>query len=314
MALIAKIERAEALRNIDGILKETAAIMVARGDLGIEVPLERLALEQKSLVRQGQLGRTHGHRRDPDAHEHGERPAPHRAEATDVANAVLDGADAVMLSEESAVGEYPKEAVAWLDRIARATEPAIERGRFTETDAASSPEAWVAESAVRLATQTHAAAIVTPTHSGRTALLVARHRPRAPVLGVLLLPGDPTSPRAGVGGPDLLVPPAPVAPGDASSGRGDRPPARDPAGQGPRAHRRLPRGGAAHEPAHRSRGRLTAGERTGPSSRCAVCRSTKNRSGSRAMVIAPAKIHAAVHPSGPVRYPKPMAIALPTST
>jgi pyruvate kinase len=181
VALIAKIERADALRNIDGILREAAAIMVARGDLGIEVPLERLALEQKSLVRRANAAGRTVIVATQMLMSMVNAPRPTRAEATDVANAVLDGADAVMLSEESAVGEYPKEAVAWLDRIARATEPAIDRGRFLEIEAASSPDAWVAESAVRLAAQTRAAAIVTPTHSGRTALLVARHRPRSPV-------------------------------------------------------------------------------------------------------------------------------------
>jgi pyruvate kinase len=181
VGLIAKIERAEALAHLDDILREAEAIMVARGDLGIEVPLERLALEQKALVRRAtEAGRTVIVATQMLL-SMVSSPRPTRAEATDVANAVLDGADAVMLSEESAVGEYPVEAVRWLDRIARATEPAIDRERFARVPATASPEAFVAESAVRLAAATRAGAIVTPTHSGRTARLVARHRPRTPV-------------------------------------------------------------------------------------------------------------------------------------
>ena len=129
VGLIAKIERAEALKSIDGILKDSDGIMVARGDLGIEVPLERLALEQKDLV-----ARANGAGRFVIVATQVllsmvESPRPTRAEATDVANAVLDGADAVMLSEETAIGRYPNEAVGWLDRIMRATEPSFDPRR-----------------------------------------------------------------------------------------------------------------------------------------------------------------------------------------
>jgi pyruvate kinase len=181
VGVIAKIERREALGNIDGILDEADGIMVARGDLGIEVPLERLALEQKMLIRR--------------ANERGKTvivatqmllsmvssPRPSRAEATDVANAVLDGTDVMMLSEESAVGDYPLEAVEWLRRIAGATEPALAESLTDRSVAHRSPEDFLAESAVRLATETGATAIVTPTHSGRTARLVARHRPKSEI-------------------------------------------------------------------------------------------------------------------------------------
>jgi pyruvate kinase len=181
VGIIAKIERAEALRHLDSILAEADGLMVARGDLGIEVPLERLALEQKSLVlRANRAGRlvivatqmllsmvT--------------SPRPTRAEATDVANAVLDGADCLMLSEESAIGRYPSESVAWLARIAAATEPAIDREHFAGPGDAPSSEEFIAGSAVRLAEQNGASALAVPTHSGRTARLVARHRPSAAV-------------------------------------------------------------------------------------------------------------------------------------
>jgi pyruvate kinase len=181
VGLIAKVERAEALRHIDAILQQADGIMVARGDLGIEVPLERLALVQKMLIRRANIAGRTVIVATQMLLSMVNSPRPTRAEATDVANAVLDGADAVMLSEESAVGQYPSEAVAWLDRIARATEPAIDRERFAQAPRPLRAEAVVAESAVRLAALTRAVAIVTPTHSGRTARLVARHRPRAPV-------------------------------------------------------------------------------------------------------------------------------------
>ena len=187
VGIIAKIERAEALVSIEGILRETDGIMVARGDLGIEVPLERLALEQKMLVRRANAAGRFSIVATQMLLSMLSSPRPTRAEATDVANAVLDGADAVMLSEESAVGQYPIEAVRWLDRIARTTEgefdprPGREMIRFGETAGA---ELSVARAAVDLAENVRARAIVTPTHSGRTARHIAALRPSCPVLAL----------------------------------------------------------------------------------------------------------------------------------
>jgi pyruvate kinase len=190
VGLIAKIERAEALRSIEGILADCDGIMVARGDLGIEVPLERLALEQKRLVR---LANAHGRFVIVATQmllSMMDSPRPTRAEATDVANAVLDGTDAVMLSEESAVGHYPVEAVQWLGRIAAATDssfdarPVREAIRAVAARAPPAADRSVAEAAVTLAEGVGARAIVTPTHSGRTARLVAGLRPSCPVLAL----------------------------------------------------------------------------------------------------------------------------------
>ncbi|HUI38215.1 MAG TPA: pyruvate kinase, partial [Thermoplasmata archaeon] len=171
----------------DRILSVADGIMVARGDLGIEVPLERLALEQKRLV-------THANAANRVVIVATQMllsmitsPRPTRAEATDVANAVLDGADAVMLSEESAVGHYPVEAVNWLDRICRTTEAAAARGELTIRVPPSrdrAQERSVADAAVDLAASMRAGAIVTPTHSGRTARLVASRRPSTPVVAL----------------------------------------------------------------------------------------------------------------------------------
>jgi pyruvate kinase len=187
VGLIAKIERAVALDHIDEILDASDGIMVARGDLGIAVPLERLALEQKRLIARANAK----HRSVIVATQvllsmvNSSRPT--RAEATDVANAVLDGADAVMLSEESAVGRYPVDAVGWLDRICRATESAAARGQVVLHRTAEPTrvvEQSVAQAAVELAESARAVAIVVPTHSGRTARLVASRRPTMPVIAL----------------------------------------------------------------------------------------------------------------------------------
>jgi len=187
VGIIAKIERREALGEIRGILAAADGIIVARGDLGIEVPLERLALEQKSLLREANSAGRFAIVATQMLLSMLDSPRPTRAEATDVANAVLDGADAVMLSEESAIGRYPVEAVEWLARIAEATEPAfdptgVRLARARRGD--GEEERTVASAAVQLAEGVRARAIVTPTHSGRTAGLVAALRPTCPILAL----------------------------------------------------------------------------------------------------------------------------------
>ncbi len=188
VGLIAKIERAEALAAIDGILTDSDGIMVARGDLGIEVPLERLAVEQKRLIHLANARGRFVIVATQMLLSMVDSPRPTRAEATDVANAVLDGTDAVMLSEESAVGHYPVEAVQWLDRITATTEVTFsprstrERIRTAQAGQPVSMQQSVASAAVNLAESVGARAIVTPTHSGRTARLVASLRPSCPVV------------------------------------------------------------------------------------------------------------------------------------
>jgi len=187
VGIIAKIERAEALEHIDRILDAADGIMVARGDLGIEVPLEQLALEQKSLVRRANAAGKFVIVATQMLLSMLTSPRPTRAEATDVANAVLDGADAVMLSEESAIGNFPIESVEWLARIAEATEPSFDPRPVRDLRGGSGSkesERSVAAAAVQLAESVGARALVTPTHSGRTARLVAALRPRTPVLAL----------------------------------------------------------------------------------------------------------------------------------
>lgn len=192
VALIAKIERAEALQHIEGILAEADALMVARGDLGIEVALERLATIQKSLVRRANAAAKPVIVATQMLLSMVTNPRPTRAEATDAANAILDGADVLMLSEETAVGQYPVEAVGWLDRIARSTEEAVwkgEAGFSAAAPAEPTTEQSIAAAAVRLADSLSAAAIVTPTHSGRTARLVSARRPQSPIVALASRPG-----------------------------------------------------------------------------------------------------------------------------
>jgi pyruvate kinase len=187
VGLIAKIERAEALERIDEIVRVADGIMVARGDLGIEVPLERLAIEQKALIAAANASHKPVIVATQMLLSMVSSARPTRAEATDVANAVLDGADAVMLSEESAIGQFPAESVEWLDRICRATEDAVRSGAVGRTIPPVTPRSTdksVADSAVRLAESVRAAAIVTPTHSGRTPRLVSSARPPCPILAV----------------------------------------------------------------------------------------------------------------------------------
>ena len=186
--LIAKIERGQAAENCDEIVSEaTGGIMVARGDLGIEVPLAQVPIVQKRLIRAAG-------RRSKAAITATQMLAsmvtarrPTRAEVTDAANAIYDGTDAVMLSEETAVGRHPVEAVEVMDDIARATEPDLPYGEwlFRRTDQATQDVAdSVAQSAVGAVYRLGLRAMVVPTTSGRTARLVSAHRPNVPVLAI----------------------------------------------------------------------------------------------------------------------------------
>ena len=184
--LIAKIEKQQAAENAEEIVSAASGgIMVARGDLGIELPLEQLPVVQKRLIRAaGQRSKSAITATQMLASMVTER-RPTRAEVTDVANAIYDGSDAVMLSEETAVGRHPVEAVRTMDRIARATEPDLRYGEwlFTRTDQTTQDVAdSVAQSAVGAVYRLNLAAMVVPTTSGRSARLVSAHRPKVPVL------------------------------------------------------------------------------------------------------------------------------------
>ncbi|MEZ5076698.1 MAG: pyruvate kinase [Solirubrobacterales bacterium] len=186
--LIAKVERQQAAENVAEIVAEaTAGIMVARGDLGIEVPLAEVPVLQKRTIRAAGLVSKAAITATQMLASMVTARRPTRAEVADVANAIFDGTDAIMLSEETAVGQHPVEAVAVMDRIARATEPDLPYGSwlFTRTDQETSDIAdSVAQSAVGAVYRLGLKALVVPTTSGRTARLVSAHRPNVPVLAI----------------------------------------------------------------------------------------------------------------------------------
>jgi pyruvate kinase len=186
--LVAKIERAQAAVNVEEIAAAaTGGIMVARGDLGIEVPLAEVPVLQKKLIRTaGRLSKPVVTATQMLASMVTAR-RPTRAEVTDVANAIYDGTDAIMLSEETAVGDNPVEAVRVMDRIARATEPDLRYGEwlFSRTDQGTQDVAdSVAQSAVGAVYRLGLKALVVPTTSGRTARILSAHRPNVPVLAI----------------------------------------------------------------------------------------------------------------------------------
>ncbi len=197
--VLAKLEKPQALDNLDAILRGSDAVMVARGDLGVELPPEEVPLAQKRIVRAArQLGRpvvvaTQMLESMISA------PAPTRAEASDVATAVFDGADAVMLSAETAAGQYPFEAVNMMDRIVARVEQDPGWRSIIEASRPE-PEHSAADAIVAAARQVAhtigAKAICAFTASGSTALRAARERPEAPILGIT--PSEATARRLAV--------------------------------------------------------------------------------------------------------------------
>jgi pyruvate kinase len=184
--LVAKIETRSAVENLDEIVREADAVMVARGDLGIQIPFRDVPLLQKEIIRtcnrtgtpvitatQMLESMTHG-------------PLPSRAEVNDVANAVLDGTDALMLSEETAIGHYPVETVETMSEIAQAAEaPRPLAPASIEHEEGDDRVSWaIARAAVHAAEELGVAAILCPTRSGSTARRVAAFRPRMPILGL----------------------------------------------------------------------------------------------------------------------------------
>ncbi len=185
--LIAKIEKRQAVDNFEEILSAVDAVMVARGDLGVEMPLEEAPMIQKKIIRITRQAGKPVITATQMLISMLESPRPTRAEATDVANAILDGTDALMLSDETAMGAYPVEAVSTLDRIARATEPYVDEKVFLEEEVSAmlhTVPAGISRAACRLALDLEAAAIVASSSSGSTARLVARFRPSAPVMAL----------------------------------------------------------------------------------------------------------------------------------
>jgi len=185
--LIAKIEKSEALENIDSVIEAADGVMVARGDLGVEIDIERVPLVQKEIIRKcNRLGKpviVATQMLESMVNS----PRPTRAEVTDVANAIFDGTDAVMLSQETAIGKYPAEAVATMSRIAGETESALPYDDVMEArgrDQSPETDDAISYAACHIADQIGASAIVAFTTSGTTARRVSRYRPKAPVVAI----------------------------------------------------------------------------------------------------------------------------------
>lgn len=189
--LIAKIEKAQALDRLGEILPESDGVMVARGDLGVELPYEEVPMMQKRIIRLAQERARPVITATQMLESMTRAPRPTRAEVSDVANALLDGTDAVMLSAETAVGEYPIEAVATMDRIIRRIEHE-RHGRFARPGRRSGELAAVqqttsgaiAAAAMQAVERLGSPFIVTFTRSGFTARIVSAQRPAVPILAV----------------------------------------------------------------------------------------------------------------------------------
>lgn len=181
--IIAKIEKPEAVADLDAILQAADAVMVARGDLGVEIGPAEVPLVQKRIIAQALLAGKPVITATQMLETMIASPEPTRAEASDVANAILDGTSAVMLSGETAVGVYAVEAVAFMARMARAVEPSLAyRPQLVlEGDGQAVGDA-MCTAACDLAEALHATALVVPTFSGRTASQIARLRPHLPIL------------------------------------------------------------------------------------------------------------------------------------
>lgn len=183
--VLAKIEKAEAVQSLAEVIEAADSVMVARGDLGVEIGPAAVPLLQKRIIAMAlERGRpvvTATQMLESMLHA----PEPTRAEASDVANAVLDGSSAVMLSEETAIGEYPVESVATMDLIASTVEPSLEpRHELPGPGDEPSVGDAVSNAACDIAETIDARALVVPTFSGGTASRVARLRPRRPVLAI----------------------------------------------------------------------------------------------------------------------------------
>ncbi|CAB4938754.1 unannotated protein [freshwater metagenome] len=185
--IFAKVEKPQAVARAEDIVRVSDGIMVARGDLGIELPIQEVPLVQKRLLRLcGEHARVSITATQMlDSMIRSARPT--RAEVTDVANAILDGTDAVMLSQETAVGAFPVEAIAMMDSIARTTEreaPYSEWNEHRVLRTGRDPAYTIAHSVVEAARELELDAIVVPTISGRSARLVSAHRPTVPILAL----------------------------------------------------------------------------------------------------------------------------------
>jgi pyruvate kinase len=217
LPVLAKIERPEAVIKAKEIIDAFDGVMVARGDLGVELPYERLPAIQKQIISMARLAGKPVITATQMLESMTTNPRPSRAEVSDVANAIFDGTDAVMLSGETSVGEYPLQAVQSMAGIAEEAERTMrETGGSFQTTQILRPtdiiEDSLALAACHLAGEVHASAIITPTLSGRTARMLARYRPSARIIAPV--PNPQIAQRLAVVWGVQAVPMAPLSKGD----------------------------------------------------------------------------------------------------
>ena len=185
MEIIPKIENLEGVKNIDAIIEAADGIMVARGDLGVEIPAEDVPLIQKEIIEKCNKAGKPVIVATQMLESMTSNPRPTRAEASDVANAILDGTDAIMLSGETASGDYPVEAVQTMNKIAQRMETSLKYkkifvGKGFERQATTTDA--IAHATVQMAYELDASAIITPTQSGYTTKVVSKYRPKAEII------------------------------------------------------------------------------------------------------------------------------------
>lgn len=186
MKIIAKIENMQGIQNLEEILEVSDGIMVARGDMGVEIPLEEVPVLQKKMIKLANSQGKHVITATQMLESMIKNPRPTRAEATDIANAIYDGTTAIMLSGESAAGKYPVEAVKTMARIAESAEKDIDyRSRMRRIDGGDKSEITtaIAYATCSAAMDLKAAAIITVTMSGFTAEAISRFKPKCPIIG-----------------------------------------------------------------------------------------------------------------------------------
>ncbi len=182
--VIAKLEKPEAIENLEAILRVADGVMVARGDLGVEMSPERVPVVQKQIIQRAREFRRPVITATQMLESMTENPRPTRAEASDVANAIFDGSDAVMLSAETASGKYPVEAVSMMARIIESAESSIQEFPRPAPQEKLKVAETVAELVCHASRELHMRLIVVFTHSGFTARLISRYRPQVPIIAL----------------------------------------------------------------------------------------------------------------------------------
>jgi len=184
--IIAKIESFQALESLDEIIEVSDGVMVARGDLGVQIPIENIPSVQKTIIHKCNLKGVPVITATQMLESMTKNPRPTRAEATDVANAILDGTDAVMLSGETASGKHPLRAIEIMDKIARKTERTLKSMKVFDDNQIYKPTISdsISKSVCRTSAELQATAIITCTSTGHTARQISRHKPLAPIIAI----------------------------------------------------------------------------------------------------------------------------------